>query len=168
MNLDSFDNIKLNDTGNIITKNPIEEAKRLANDLRSKKSYSYLSPYGVKIDVPSYKGFDIETCELKEILKYLDDKSIRKSKSIIMFLYRVISLRFPNELSKRKDKVDARFKKEIEMIESNSKNDIYWLGEVGFQNMVSYTDKSIFNNRLSILKKKNDMIQFNGNGRRFM
>ena len=91
MNLDSFDNIKLNDTGNIITKNPIEEAKRLANDLRSKKSYSYLSPYGVKIDVPAYKGFDIETCELKEILKYLDDKSIRKSKSIIKLILPTIS-----------------------------------------------------------------------------
>ena len=160
MNIENFDSIKFDDLGNIITKNPVEEAKRLANELRSKPAYSYLNQIEQKISVPSYKGFDIENCELKTILTYLDDNTIKKSKSMIMFLYRVLSLRFPNELSQHKLKVEQKLKLEIDNIESNSKNDIYWLGETGFQNMVSYTDTSIFSKNISIIKKKNDMLLF--------
>lgn len=160
MNIPLFESVKFDDLGNIITKNPVEEAKRLANELRSKPAYSYLNNHGQKISVPSYKGFDIENCELKTILTYLDNSSIKKSKSMLMFLYRLISIRFPNELTKRKAIVDQKFRDEIEAIESHSKNDVYWLGETGFQNLVSYTDKSIYANHLTIIKKKNDMIQY--------
>tara|TARA_R110000787_G_scaffold278602_1_gene388409 strand:+ start:732 stop:1226 length:495 start_codon:yes stop_codon:yes gene_type:complete len=158
--LDNFATLALDDTGNIISKNPIEEAKRLANELRNKPARTFFNAAGIKVSIKAYIGFNIEDCDLKEILNYLNNKSIIKSKSIIHFLYRVISVRFPNELVQQKKQVDERFKSEIELIESNSKNDIYWLGETGFQNMVSYTDKSIFSKNINILKKKNDMIAF--------
>lgn len=134
----------------------IEEGKRLANEFRSKPERTYINKVGTSVTVPAKIGFDIETCTLKEITNYLDNRK-KKSKSQINFLYRIMSVRFPVEFTIRKR--TSNLKLELEIIESESKNDPYWFGEVGYQNMVSYTDPKINNPNLKTTKLSRDRIK---------
>ena len=77
------------------------------------------------------KGFDIETCEFMDMVNWLADTRIKKSQSLSAFVHRVMSVRFPNEYTNNKKNIDNRYNLEMELIESKSKNDISWFGEVG-------------------------------------
>jgi hypothetical protein len=113
------------------------EACRLANELRSKPARTVINTYGsrtVRTDIPAKQGFDIETASFKTMVNYLADSRIKKSESIIQFIHKVLHWRFEAEYNAKKDKIFNRFKLEKEMIQSNAKRDIEWLGESGFQN----------------------------------
>ena len=89
------------------------------------------------------------------MVNWLADTRIKKSESLIAFVHRVMSVRFSDEYGKNKSKIDSRFKMEYELIQSNSKNDISWLGEVGFQNMVRL-DGSLNLKKSNPVKLKNN------------
>ena len=147
MILPYFSPIELNDVGNIICKKPIEECKRLANELRSKPARVILNALGLKVDIPAYLGFNVEDCDLKKITDYIGNPSIKKSKSMYHFLYSIFAVRFSVDFALYKRNTENIFlKAELERIESEAKNDMYWFGRTGYQNMVSYTDDSIINN----------------------
>jgi len=133
------------------------EAVRLSNEFRSKPAKTYLNKLGVRVDVPAKKGFDIESCDFLTMANYLADSRIYKSESQIMLLHRIMSVRFPNEYTKNKKNIDNRYKTEMEMIESQSKNDISWFGEVGFQNKVRL-DGMLTNNNIRIIENKDKTI----------
>ena len=99
MNISNFDQNK---------KNSITfegEAVRLSNEFRSKLAKTYLNKLGVRIDIPAKKGFDIESCDFLTMANYLADSRIFKSESQIMLLYRIMSVRFPNEFTQNKSKI---------------------------------------------------------------
>ena len=51
----------------------------------------------------------------------------------------------------------------MELIESEAKNDIAWLGEVGFQNSVRL-DNSLSIPSVKVIKEKNDKLRIEKNG----
>jgi len=120
------------------------ECIRLSNELRSKTGYSYDFKVGNQVKtffVSPVNGFDIETCPLSDITNWIENKSIKKSKSLEAFVYRVLSVRFKRELANHK-KIPNQDKEEIRLIKLASKNDVNWFGEVGFFDKVRL-DKSI-------------------------
>jgi len=133
------------------------ESVRLSNELRAKPSHTELDFFGNRIDIPAKRGFDVETADFTTMVNYLADTRIKKSESSIAFIHRILSVRFPNEYTQNKTNIENRYKLEVEMIESKSKNDVTWLGEVGFQNMVRLDD-SLTNPNVRLLKLRNGQI----------
>tara|TARA_R110000744_G_C19313278_1_gene556939 strand:+ start:945 stop:1415 length:471 start_codon:yes stop_codon:yes gene_type:complete len=134
------------------------EAVRLSNELRAKPAHTSINHDGIRVDYPAVKGFDCETADFKTMVDYLADTRIKKSASSIAFVHRIMSVRFPNEYTKNKSNIDNRYKLEMEMIESKSKNDVNWFGETGFQNMVRL-DGTLTNNNVKVKKLKNNKIE---------
>jgi len=154
----TFDQSKIrNDTGKMSLTTEAE-AVRLSNELRSKPSKTYIGSNGNRVDIPAKQGFDIETADFKIIINWLADTRIKKSQSLIAFVHRFLAIKFSTEYSKYKSKIDNRYKLEHEMIESNAKNDIFWLGEVGYSNMVRL-DGSLTNKNTKVIKQKNGEIK---------
>ncbi len=134
------------------------EAIRLSNELRAKPARTLIDDLGFRIDIPSKKGFDIETCEFMDMVNWLADTRIKKSQSLSAFVHRVMSVRFPNEYTNNKKNIDNRYNLEMELIESKSKNDISWVGEVGFSNMVRW-DGLLTNNNNKVIENKDKTIK---------
>jgi hypothetical protein len=157
MKLSKFGNSVLIDN-QIQSYSKIEECKRLANELRSRPQMSLKADgfHRLKdVVIPAYKGFDIETCEFKDIKKYITNTPII-SQSLLMFMYRIMALRFPKDYQTIKKK--SPINRELNLIESDAKNDIAWFGEVGFQNCVRL-DNSLTKKNIKVLKRKNDRLE---------
>jgi len=155
----TFDQSKIKDDSHKMSLTAESEAVRLSNELRSKKARTYIHDQtGKRIDIPAKKGFDIETADFMTMVNWLANPRIKKSNSLIAFVHRWLSVKFPDEYSKNKKKIDSRYKAEKELILSHAKNDIVWLGEVGFCNMVRL-DGSLNNPDTKIIKKKNGEIR---------
>ena len=155
MNIPLFDQTKLLKDDNSISLTTEAEAVRLSNELRPQPSRTIIAVRGERIDIPARQGFNCETCDFMTMVNWLADTRIEKSESLIAFVHRVMAVRFPDEYTQNKDKIQDRYQIEYEMIQSNAKNDISWLGEVGFQNMVRL-DKSLNNVNTRIVKLKDD------------
>tara|TARA_R110002126_G_scaffold245341_1_gene388522 strand:- start:25 stop:489 length:465 start_codon:yes stop_codon:yes gene_type:complete len=112
------------------------EAVRLKNDIAPKAAYTTTNDRGDIFNHPAKRGIHIETDSFLDIINWLADTRIKKSESSRAFVHRCLSVRFPDKYAQNKSKIDNRYKLEQEMIESNSKNDVAWFGEVGFSNMV--------------------------------
>jgi hypothetical protein len=134
------------------------EAVRLSNELRAKPARTWIDDLGFRIDIPAKKGFDIETCEFMDMVNWLADTRIKKSQSLSAFVHRVMSVRFPNEYTNNKKNIDNRYNLEMELIESKSKNDISWFGQVGFSNMVRL-DGLLTNNNNKVIENKDKTIK---------
>jgi len=158
LNIPLFDQSKIrNDSGKTsITQEA--EAVRLSNELRSIPARSYINNKGVRIDIPAKRGFNCETCDFMYMVNWLADTRINKSESLIAFVHRIMAVRFPTEYEHNKDKINARYKIEYELIQSESKNDIEWFGKVGFQNNVRL-DGSLNNTKSKIIKQRNGEIK---------
>ena len=130
------------------------EAVRLSNELRSKPAKSYINRLGVRQDTSVKIGINIETCSISDFKKWIHNKAEIKSQSLLTFVYRIISIRFPHEFKIFKQQIDNSFKLELELIESESKNEVEWVGLTGYQNNVRL-DGSLTNHNL-IMNKKND------------
>lgn len=135
------------------------EAVRLSNELRAKPARTQINPDGIRIDIPAKTGFDIETCDVIDIQNWLNDFTIKKSPSLLMFVHRVFAVRFPDEYARLRDVIDARFKREFEMVQSEAKNEIEWFGEAGYQNLVRL-DGSLTNPKLRITKMQDGRVIF--------
>lgn len=133
------------------------EAVRLSNELRAKSASSIINQDGIRIDYPAKSGFDIETCDVLEIKNWLNNGK-KKSQSLLMFVYRVTQQRFPAEYSRWKNAIDMRFKTELELLESNGRNEVEWFGETGFQNKVRL-DRSLFNSKINVTKGANEIVR---------
>ena len=156
MNLSKFENQELIDN-NIQSYSKVEEAKRLADELRSQPPKTTITMSGKRINIPAKEGFDCETCDFNTLCNWLRNTK-EKSQSLIAFVHRVLSIRFPNEYAQKKNYIDMRYRTEFELIGSNATNDITWLGETGFQNCVRL-DSSLSNHTLKVIKRKNDNIK---------
>jgi len=157
MKLSLFGDSILNDT-QIKSFSKVEECKRLANELRSKPQMSLKADgfHRLKdVVIPAYKGFDVETCDFMDMKKYITNTPII-SQSLLMFMYRIMALRFPKDYQTIKKK--SSIKTELNLIESEAINDVSWFGEVGFQNSVRL-DNSLTSKNIKVLKKKNDTFQ---------
>ena len=133
------------------------EAVRLYNELKTKPARFYINLNGVRVDVAEKKGIDLNKSTFLQIVNWLADTRFKKSQSSIAFVHRFLSINFNSEYAQHRHKIDNRFKMEYELIQSNSKKEVQWLGEVGFQNMVRL-DNSLTNNKSQIRKNKDNTI----------
>ena len=134
------------------------EAVRLSNELRTKPAKTFIDIDGIRIDIPAKRGFDCETADFMTMVNWLADTRIKKSESLIAFVYRILSVRFSTEYEQHKDQIKARYKLEYEMIQSKSKNDVSWFGEVGYGNKVRL-DGSLTNHRAVTKQFKNERVR---------
>jgi hypothetical protein len=158
INLPLFDQSKLIKSNGSTSLTTEAEAIRLSNELRSQPMRSFIDMAGNRVDIPAKQGFDCETTDFMTMVNWLADTRIKKSESLIAFVHRVMAVRFPNEYAQNKSKIDSRYRLEMDMIESKAKNDISWLGEVGFSNMVRL-DKSLTSENNKVIKQRNGEIK---------
>jgi len=159
LKLSKFDQNRITDDSNNIIETPYSQAVRLSNELRSKPARTYIdSATGQRIDVPAKIGFDIETCTILQIKNWINDRTIKKSEALLMFVHRVLAMRFETEYSQMKDKIDSRFLQEYDLIQSEKRNEIEWLGDVGYSNLTRL-DRSINNSKNKIVRQKNGSIK---------
>lgn len=111
------------------------EAVRLSNEFRAKPARTIIDPRGNRIDLPARNGFDVETADFIKFAEWINDTTIRKSQSNLMFCLRIIALRFPIEFSILKNNL-PQLRQEMELIESQAKNEVEWLGLCGYTNLV--------------------------------
>lgn len=130
------------------------EAVRLSNEIRARAASLSIDPLGNRIDTPSRVGFNVEDCEFLDLVNWLADTRIKKSESSRAFAHRILSVRFPTEYAQNKTNIENRYKLEVEMIESNSKNEVEWFGQVGYQNRVRL-DNSLTNTHINSVKLRN-------------
>ena len=163
MKLKLDNNLLLDDQGkrNITT---TAEAVALANELRYKPNSSRIIVNDLGESIKIFEagrlwGFDCETCTFQKLMSYFTGK-IKRSQSLISFVIRIMALRFPKEYHENKNRIEKLIgKDEYEIIESNKRNEINWLGECGFQNMVYYTK---LKKNVNVIKGKNDRITIKG------
>lgn len=155
MNIPMFDQSKIYKNNNTISLTGEGEAVRLSNELRSQPAKTIIDPFGIRVDVPSHRGFDCETCDFNDLWHWLINSNIKKSESLIAFVHRILSIRFPNEYAQKKNEINSNYKLECELIQSNSTNDIHWIGQVGFQNLVRL-DQSLTLKNSNTIKDKNE------------
>jgi len=156
MNLSNFGSQNLIN-GHVQYYSKTEEAKRLADELRSRPARwikrCHICP---PVYIKAHKGFDIETCQLSDIIDYIRTHP-KISQSKLTFLYRIVAVRFPMDY-RIISKIERLSPLETDMIGSNATNDLAWFGETGFQNCVRL-DKSLTIDGLKVVKRKNDQIR---------
>jgi len=158
MIISMFDQTKIRKDDGHISNTPEGEAVRLSNELRAMPARTYLNPDGIRVDVPAKRGFDCETADFQTMIDWLADTRIKKSNSLVMFVYRILAVRFPTEYAQNKSNIDNRLKLEYELIQSNAKNDVFWFGEVGFSGLVRL-DGSLNRNNNRSVKQRNGEIK---------
>jgi len=134
-------NLSILDQGRKEEQSKYGEAVRLSNELRAKPARTVFGPEGERFDFPAVPGFDIETANFITIKTWLNDplpaKVIQRgSPSLTAFLHRALSIRFPTEYAAMSAEIDARFAREYVLIQSESRNEMEWLGEVGLNGQV--------------------------------
>jgi len=154
----TFDQTTIRNDAGKISLTPESEAVRLYNDVLPKPAKFGIDSQGKRYDFPAKRGIDLVTCTFMDAVNWLADTRIKKSESSIGFVHRFLSDKFPNEYAQNRDKIDSRYKLEYEMIQSNSKNDIAWLGEVGFSELVR-SDGSLSNSKNRIVKQRSGEIK---------
>jgi len=123
------------------------ESVRLYNETLPKPSKTFIDNItGERTDIPAKRGIDLRICSFNECVNFLADTRIKKSESSMAFVHRIMAVRFSTEYAQSRDKIDTRYKMEYELIQSKAKNEMEFLGEVGFQNMVRL-DNSLTDNR---------------------
>jgi len=135
---------------------PYGEAVRLSNEFRAKPETTINRKIGnqfVDVVIPAKSGFDVETTDFNTLTTWLQTKK-KKSQSQISFIHRILSIRFPTEYAQYRDNIDKNFKAEFELIQSQSKNEVEWLGLCGFQNNVRL-DKLLTNSKIRVTQNKN-------------
>lgn len=139
---------------------PYGEAVRLSNEFRAKPQTTINQKVGnkfVDVTIPAIQGFDVETCEFTTLIKWLQTKR-KKSQSQISFIHRILSIRFSVKYAQYRTMIDKKFKIEFELIQSQSKNEVEWVGLCGFQNNVRL-DKSLTNNKVKVIQNKDNTIK---------
>ena len=158
MNLPIFDQTKGN-PDNITGEG---ESIRLSNELRAKPSMPIKNEFGQIIGISNPKwGFDCETAPYSDFTTWLNDGTIKKSKSLFWFVIRIMAWRFPEKHTEIRSNLSENRKLEFDLILSQMKKDIFWVGQCGLQNMVELNPESVLNKKdVRIVKKPNDKFKW--------
>ena len=139
------------------------ESVRLSNELRAIKAHTVLkwevNSFGQDeqktYNIPDKWGFDCETAPYTDFTKWVNNKSIKKSQSLFWFVIRIMIWRFPEKHSEIRSALTERHYLEFDLIASQMKKEMEWIGLVGYQNNVRL-DNSLTNTESKIVKLKND------------
>lgn len=143
--------ISIFDQSRVLENNPYGESVRLSNELRAKQSFSYRNMLGDLTIIPAKEGFDCENAEYNKFTAWLNNSSIKKSKSLFWFVIRIMVWRFPLKHSEIKNNLSIKRRNEFDLILSEIKKELEWVGMVGYQNNVRL-DKSLDNKNVKSIK----------------
>lgn len=157
MNLPMFDQKRENELSSY------GESVRLSNEVRAVQAHQetlkIINIFGKEeektFNIPAKNGFDVETADYSEFVLYLNDTTIKKSESKFWFMIRIMCVRFPEKHSEIRANLNSRHHLEFDLVLSQMKNEIEWVGTVGYQNMVRL-DKSLDSLRTKVIKLNND------------
>ena len=136
--------------------NFFSEGVRLYQEILPKKAYSFKHLDGTIYHYPARRGFNIENAPIKAFYDWLNDSSIKKSKASFWFVIRCMAMRFPENHSDMMKKLAPHNRLEFEFILSELRNEIEFLGEVGFSGMAEISKP---NKRNVLIKNKNEEIK---------
>lgn len=132
------------------------EAVRISNELRYSPSGNKINSDGeLFFDKGRLWRFDSETADYSKFTAWLNDSTIKKSQSLFWFVIRIMAIRFPEKHSEIRINLAENHKLEFDLILSQMKNDMAWVGTVGYSNMVRLDD-SLLNLNNRVVKLKND------------
>ena len=131
------------------------EAVRLSNELRSKVARTIIDEFGNRVDYPAVRGFNPDTADYTEFASWLNDITKKKSQSLFWFVIRVMCVRFPEKHTEIRLNLSERRRLEFDLILSNMKNEVEWIGTVGYQNMVML-DGTLNNTKTRTTKLNDD------------
>jgi len=155
MNISPFDQNRKNENSSY------GESVRLSNELRSKPEIRITGVRNLVNVTPAKVGFNCETGTYNEFTKWLNDTTIKKSQSLFWFVIRIMAWRFPTKHTEIKNNLAERRKLEFDLILSQMKKEIEWIGQTGYQNMIVLESANKLNNsNVRIIKKKNDSFKF--------
>lgn len=156
MTLPLFDQLHLKDDGR---ESLVETAggMRLYYGLLPRPATFRIDGRGIREDIPAKKGIDVTTASFMQIINFMADTRMKKSGSEIHFLHKCLALKFPTEYAQHKPNIEKRFKIEYEMIQSNAKNDLEYLGESDYSGYRH--DGSLFNPKNKKIKKRDGSIK---------
>ena len=132
------------------------ESIRLSNELRAKPARTILNVLGQRVEIPAKQGFDIETADYLIIKNWLNGNA-KKSQSLFWFVVRTLALRFPDKHTEIKRNLALKHKLEFELILSELRNEVEFLGKVGFSGMVRL-DKSLTKSKNKVVIDKNENV----------
>lgn len=158
MNLPMFDQTRKDELSSY------GESVRLSNEIRAVQAHQIqrieTNVFGREelktYNVPAKEGFDVETGSYNDFNLWLNNTTIKKSQSLFWFVIRIMAIRFPEKHSEMRANMAQRHLLEFDLILSQMKNEIEWVGTVGYSGMVRL-DKSLNNVRNRIVKLNNDM-----------
>lgn len=151
MNIPLFDQSRKNEP------NAYGESVRLSNELRAKSAKTIVDSFGIRRDIPAKWGFDCETSPYSDFIRWLNDNTIKKSESLFWFTIRIMVIRFPEKHNEIKSRLSDARKTEFDFIISEMKNEMEWVGKVGYQNQVHLNPQSPLNNKqIRIIRLNND------------
>lgn len=148
-------NISLLDQAKEKLESSYGESVRLSNELRAKQTRFEIDVDGIRRDYPAKWGFDCETAPYSDFTRWLNDVTIKKSQSLFWFVIRIMAWRFPTKHIEIRTNLAERRRLEFDLILSQMKKEIEWIGTVGYQNMVRL-DGTLTNPRSKVVKLAND------------
>ena len=98
------------DQGRKMEQSAYGEAVRLSNELRNHPAIDIKDNNHEEHSPEKTDGFDIETCASSDITSWLDDNTNKKSNSLLAFVCRVFSVRFPAEFLTYQQKASLKLK----------------------------------------------------------
>lgn len=132
------------------------EAVRLSNELRNKPSRPIFDRNEIVIGMTDpVSGFDCETADYSDFTNWLNAINIKKSQAIFWFVIRIMTWRFPEKHTEIKMNLAQNRKLEFEMILSQMKKEVEWVGTVGYSGLVRL-DGSLTNPKNRVVKLNND------------
>lgn len=99
--------------------------------------------------------FNCEAADYFDFMSWLNNPAIKKSQVLFWFVIRIMAWRFPTKHTEIRNKLAERRRLEFDLILSQMKKEVEWVGTVGYQNMVRL-DGSLTHPRRRTIKLNND------------
>ena len=136
------------------------EFVRLTEELMPKQ----VPIYNEKLQVIGYReklGFDWKSAPYSSFTNWLNNTSIKKSRSLFWTVIDIMIWRFPEKHNEIRNNIADNRKLEFDLHVSEFKKEYEWIGCRGYQNMVELNPDSIINRKdVRIIKKSNDRFKF--------
>jgi len=116
------------------------ESVRLSNELRFKTAFSRIEN-GITVRYPDEWGFDCETADYDTFVLWLKS-NVKKSASKFWFVIRLMAWRFPEKHREIRQSLSERRRIEFDLILSEMKKEVEWIGRVGYTNLTVLSEKS--------------------------
>jgi len=137
--------------------NAYGESVRLSNELRTKPAYVTYGIRNEEIIHPQVNGFNCETADYSQFVTWLNDNTKSKSRSLFWFVIRIMAIRFPEKHHEIRASLAQKHQLEWDLILSQMKNEMEWIGLCSYQNQVELDINSPLNYKnIKVVKGKND------------